>query len=110
LPGRRNIVVSRDPAYVAPGAEVTGSLDEALTLAGDTDQIFIIGGAQLYQQAMPRADRILLTEIDAEFDGDTFMPALDREVWRETSREHHPPAGDRAFSYSFVAYERESAR
>jgi dihydrofolate reductase len=106
LPGRRNIVVTRNPAYTATGADVVGSLDDALRLVGDAEQIFVIGGAQLYAAAMPRANRILLTEIDADFDGDTFMPALDRNKWRETSREVHPPTTERPFSYSFVVYER----
>lgn len=106
LPGRRNIVITRDRAYSAFGADVVGSLDDALSLAGEADEIFVIGGGQLYAEAMPRASRLLLTEIDADFEGDTFMPAPDRTQWRETSREPHPPAGDRDFGYSFVVYER----
>ena len=106
LPGRRNIVVTHDSTYSATGADVVGSLDDALLLAGDVEQIFIIGGGQLYAAAMPRASRVLLTEIDADFDGDTFMPALDRRQWHETSREDHPPTSDRSFGYSFVVYER----
>lgn len=105
LPGRRNVVVTRNRDYVAPGAEVAASLDDALKFA-NTGQVFIIGGAELYAHAMPRADQILLTEIDADFEGDTFMPPLDRLQWREVSREHHPPEQDRAFGYSFVVYER----
>ena len=106
LPGRRNIVITRDRAYTAIGADVVGSLDEALSLAGAADEIFVIGGGQLYAEAMSRASRLLLTEIEADFDGDTFMPPPDRTQWRETSREHHPPAGDRGYGYSFVVYER----
>ena len=106
LPGRRNIVITRDRAYSAIGADVVGSLDDALSVAGEADEIFVIGGGQLYAEAMPRASRLLLTEIDADFDGDTFMPAPDRTQWHETSREPHPPAGDRTFGYSFVVYER----
>ena len=106
LPGRRNVVVTRNRAYVAPGAEVVGSLDDALALLAGVDEMFVIGGGELYAQALPRADRILLTEIDADFEGDTFMPPVDPSQWRETSREQHPPSGDRAFGYSFVVYER----
>ena len=106
LPGRRNIVVTRNPAYTATGADVVDSLDDALQLAGGSEQVFVIGGAQLYAAAMPRASRVLLTEIDADFDGDTFMPALDRNKWRETSREVHPPTTGQPFSYSYVVYER----
>ena len=105
LPGRRNIVVTRNHSYVAPGADVVGSLDDALSLVGNADEVFVIGGGQLYAEAMPRASRLLLTEIDADFDGDTLMPPLDRARWRETSREDYPPTGDRLFGYSFVVYE-----
>ena len=106
LPGRRNIVVTRDHGYAATGAEVARSLDEAISLAGDAEQVFIIGGAQMYAEAMPRASRVLLTEIDADFDGDTVIPPLDPAQWHETSRQDHPPSSDRAFGYSFVVYER----
>ncbi len=106
LPGRRSIVITRNREYIAPGAEVVASLDEALALIGDMDEVFIIGGGELYAEAMPRADRILLTEIDADFEGDTFLPALDPARWREKSREQHPAANERAFNYSFVIYER----
>ncbi len=92
--------------YTATGADVVGSLDDALKVAGDVKQIFVIGGAQLYASALPRARRVLLTEIDADFDGDTTMPALDRTQWRETGRETHAPTSERPFAYSFVVYER----
>ncbi len=106
LPGRRNIVVTRNRAYTAIGAEVVDSFDNALIQVGNVEQVFVIGGAQLYAAAMPRASRVLLTEIDADFDGDTFMPALDRKQWHETGREDHPPTSERPFGYSFVVYER----
>lgn len=106
LPGRHNIVVTRNRAYKATGADVVASFDDALKVAGDVDQIFVIGGAQLYASAMPHARRVLLTEIDADFDGDTHMPALDRTQWRETGRETHGPTSERPFAYSFVVYER----
>ena len=106
LPGRRNIVVTRRQGYAAAGAEVVSSLDDALARAGDVTDVFVIGGGELYAQALPRADRLFLTEIDADFDGDTFFPAVERSAWREASRETHPPEPDRPFSYSFVVYER----
>ena len=106
LPGRRNIVVTRNRAYLAPGAEVAGNIDEALSLARDASQVFVIGGSELFAQTMPRARRLLVTEIDADFEGDTFMPAPDRTQWRQTSREDHPPTAERPFAYSFVVYER----
>lgn len=106
LPGRRNVVVTRNRQLVAPGAEAVASLDEALTQTGDADEIFIIGGGELYAQALPRAHRLLLTEIDAEFEGDAFFPVFDRSQWLETSRERYLPTQDQPFRYSFVVYER----
>ena len=106
LPGRRSVVVTRDRAFAAAGAEIVHSLDEAIALCRDSDEIFVIGGAQLYADALPRADRLLLTEIDAEFDGDTFLPAPSAEHWSEASREHHAPADNRSFAFDFVDYRR----
>lgn len=106
LPGRRSIVVTRDPGFVAAGAETASSLDAALARCAGAEEIFVIGGAQLYSAAMPCADRLLITELDADFEGDTFMPAPDAAHWRETQREPHPPAGDRTYSFAFVSYER----
>jgi dihydrofolate reductase len=108
LPGRRNIVVSRDPAFVAPGVEVVASLDEALLRTQDATEVFVIGGAQLYAAALPRADRLLITEIDHDFDGDTTLPAPDAAHWREAVRDHHPPAPERPFAVDYVEYVRRS--
>lgn len=110
LPGRRSIVVSRNGSYVAPGAEVVSDLEEGLARCAEATEAFVIGGAELYRLAMPRADRLLVTEIDADFDGDVHLPAIDRGVWRETAREHHAQTGDRAFSFDFVTYERAGSR
>ena len=106
LPGRQNLVVSRDAALAAPGAEVAPSLDEALALAHLPLPVFCIGGAELYALALPRADLLYLTEIARDFDGDVRFPAFDRGEWREAAREPHvapPPDG---FPYAFVTYER----
>ena len=81
-------------------------MNDALSLVGDASQVFVIGGSELFAEAMPRADRLMLTEIDDDFDGDTFMPAPDPARWRETRREDHPATTERPFSYSFVVYER----
>lgn len=105
LPGRRNIIITRNRNYAAPGTEVAATLGDALEMVSEPEA-FVIGGAQIYAEAFPRAHRLLLTEIDAEFDGDTFFPAFDRNKWRETRREQHPPTDERAFGYSFVTYER----
>ena len=106
LPGRRSVVVTRDRSFAAAGAEVVHSLDEAVALCSDSDEIFVIGGAQLYAEALPRADRLLLTEIHADFEGDTFMPAAAAEDWAEAGREHHPPSDQRAFGFDFVDFRR----
>lgn len=104
LPGRHNIVVTRNPDYQAPGADVAHSLDEAIKLgAGDT-ALFIIGGAELYAQALPLAQRLELTEIDAEIDGDAYFPAFDRTQWIETKRE--AGTSGEGLAYAFVTYER----
>jgi len=106
LPGRRSIVVTRDRSFAAAGAEVVHSLDEAIARCSDADEVFVIGGSQLYAEALPRADRLLLTEIDADFDGDTFLPAPAATQWLEVSRERHPPVPERPFAFDFVDYRR----
>ena len=106
LPGRRSIVVTRDRSFAAAGAEVVHSFEDAVALCSDTDEIFVIGGAHLYADALPRADRLLLTEIDADFDGDTFLPAPAATQWLEASRERHPPVPERPFAFDFVDYRR----
>ena len=104
LPGRLNIVISRNPAYQAPGATLAGSIDEAIRCAGEAKEIFVIGGEELYRQAMPRADRLYLTEIDAEFSGDAFFPEVSEQEWQEVSR--RAQEGDALPAFSFVTYQR----
>ncbi|HJW50596.1 MAG TPA: dihydrofolate reductase [Burkholderiaceae bacterium] len=106
LPGRRSMVVTRNPAFAAPGAEVVASLEAALALCADAAEVFVIGGAELYRLALPRADRLLITEIDHDFEGDTYLPAPDPLRWREVARDHHGPTADRAFSVDYVDYAR----
>jgi dihydrofolate reductase len=105
LQGRRNIVVSRNPAFQADGIEVVTSLHEALTKC-ERDDVFVIGGAALYTEAIPRVSRIFLTEVDASPDGETFFPQLDPDQWRETSRERREADEKNAHSVSFVVLER----
>lgn len=106
LPGRLNIVVTRRSDFAAPGAVVVNSLEAALKHASaGAEEAAIIGGAQLYVEALPIADIIYLTEIKAVFDGDTFFPKWERSEWREVSREDH--AGNP--SYSFVRLERKTS-
>jgi dihydrofolate reductase len=101
LPGRENIVVTRDRNFHAEGARVAHSFEDAIALAGDAAEIAVIGGAEIYRAALPRARRIYLTEIHAAFEGDASMPSFDLAHWRETARENH--AGEPA--YSFVTLE-----
>ena len=88
LPGRTTIVVTRDPAWSADGVLVAHSLKEALTIAGDAE-VFVAGGATVYEAALPYADAQLVSEVDLEPEGDTFYPRVDTEVWTEVSREPH---------------------
>jgi len=97
LPGRRNVVVTRNPGWHAPGAETAESLDAALALLADAPKVFVIGGAEIYAIALPHATELVLTEIDATLDGDTFFPEWDRTRFVETAREARP-------GYSFVTY------
>jgi dihydrofolate reductase len=106
LPGRTNIVVTRQAGFAAPGCIVAASLDAALAAAGAAEEVFVIGGAEIYRLAFERADRVYLTLIDAAFEGDATFPALDPAFWREAEHENHPPAGDRTFGFAFLRYER----
>ncbi|SAL54896.1 dihydrofolate reductase [Caballeronia peredens] len=108
LPGRRNIVVSRDATRRYDGCDVVTSLDAALALE-PADEAFLIGGAQLYRDAIARADKMIITEIDADFDGDTHFPAPDPARWREVSRETHRAAAPNTFDFAFVTYARIGA-
>jgi len=100
LPGRRNLVVTRDAGYAAAGAETAASLEAALQrVAGDT-RVFVIGGAQLYAQALAQADELVLTEIDADLQGDAHFPAWDRQAFVETSREAHVGADGTRFAFA----------
>ena len=107
LPGRRNVVLSRDPGWRAAGAERAGSLDEALGLVDGAPRVFVIGGADVYAAALPIADDLLLTEIDADVDGDTVFPPFDATDFEETSRERL--VSEAGVPLSFVTYTRRVA-
>jgi dihydrofolate reductase len=109
LPGRRNIVVTRDPQWRADGAEAAPSLDAALALAAAAEKAFVIGGGELYREAIAHADELVLTEIARDFDGDAHFPAWDRSRFRETSREVHCAAAPNNFDFAFVTYRRSDA-
>lgn len=104
LSERRNVVVTRNPEWRAEGAERAGSIEEALRQLGDEPHVFVIGGAEVYAVALPYADELVLTEVDAEIDGDTFFPAWDRHAFEEISRE--PSIAADGTRLSFTRYVR----
>ena len=106
LPGRHNIVITRDPDYRAEGCSVVHSLEEALQAASDSDEIMVIGGAQLYEQLLARADRLYLTLVHAEVEGDARFPEFDSGEWQEASREDFHADDKNEFDYSFVVLDR----
>ena len=106
LPGRRNIVVTRNTGFPAAGAEIVGSLDAAWHAAADADEVFVIGGGQLYAEAMPAADRIYVTEIGENFEGDTHFPDIDPAEWTQTLLGEHAPDERNAHRLRFLLLER----
>ncbi len=108
LPGRPHIVVSRNRDYQATGATVVHSLEEAIQAAGQADELMIVGGANLYAQAMSHARRMYLTLIDADVQGDAWFPVFDMDEWRETARETHRADEHNPFGYQFITLEKQS--
>jgi dihydrofolate reductase len=106
LPGRRNLVISRNRDYSAPGCEVVHSLDDAIAACRGAREIFVIGGAELYRESLPRAHRLEITEIRAGFEGDATFPEVTQGQWRETAREIHSDEAGIPFRYDFARYER----
>jgi dihydrofolate reductase len=106
LPGRLNIVVTRDPAYAAPGATVVHSLDEAWRAAGDAAEVSIIGGSAIFAETLPIADRIHLTQVDADVEGDTWFPEFDRSQWVSREVERHECDERHAYPFRIVVLER----
>jgi dihydrofolate reductase len=108
LPGRENIVVTRTPGYEADGAAIASSLEAALAMCAGEPVAFVIGGTQLFQEALPIAAGMVLTEIQRDYEGDTWFPKWDRAQWKESQREAHTaPDGTR---FDFVLYERKSEK
>ena len=106
LPNRRNVVLSRQEGLQIENAEVYPTLEEALSQCKDED-CFIIGGASVYAQALPLADRLFITEVDdTTKEADTFFPEIDKETWKVVAREDFPTDEKHAYPYSFVDYER----
>jgi len=106
LPGRTNIVISRSAAFTAEGAVAVPSLDEALKSAKGDDEAFIVGGALIYELALPVADRMYLTLIDQEFDADTFFPPFDEDEWVQIERQDNLPDDENRWPYSFTTWEK----
>lgn len=104
LPGRHNIVITRQPGYSAPGATVVGSVAAALVACANEATTFVIGGAEIYAQTLPIAQRMELTEVHAEVNGDTHFPPFNRNEWCETMRE--PRGSATELAYDFVSYQR----
>ncbi len=105
LPGRRNIVLSRGAPIPVPDVETVASLEAALALCGDAE-IMVIGGAQIYASVLPLAQRIYLTQVHAQPEGDAWFPVLDLAQWQEVAREARPADARNAFDLSFVTLER----
>jgi dihydrofolate reductase len=108
LPNRTNIVVTRTKDFNAPNCLVVNSIEEGLALAKQANQneIFIIGGSEIYALGLPMAERLYLTEIDAIIDGDTYFPEINKSEWREVSRKHHEADSRHAYAFDFVIYEK----
>ena len=106
LPGRTSVVVTRNADYAPPGVMVVNSLEKAILVCADDAEIFVIGGAEIYRQAISFADRIYLTKIDADISGDTHFPEFDSNSWLETERISHAPDEKNAYSYHFVVHDR----
>jgi len=107
LQGRTNIVITRDAAYRRDGVTVVKSLDEALAAAAAADEIMIAGGAEIYAQSLPLAQRLYLTEIHLRPEGDTYFPVFDRARWKEVKREFHPALPGETCDYTITVLERK---
>lgn len=107
LPNRKNIVVTRQENFNAPGCTVVNSLEKGIELAKETneEEVFNIGGAELFALGMPHTQRIYLTEIQTELPGDTYFPEVNKSDWQEISRRHHPADERHAYAFDFVVYE-----
>jgi len=105
LPNRRNIIITRQQIEIA-GCEVVNSLQAALDLCRDHKEVFIVGGAEIYKQAMPLTDRIYLTIVHENFEADTYFPEISKEIWKETERADHEADEKNPLSFSFITLER----
>lgn len=109
LPGRRNIVITRNPEWSAPGVETASTLEDALDRVAGAEEAMVIGGAEIYARAIGYADRIELTEVHAAPEGDTLFPSFDRSAWREAAREEVPVQGEGP-AFAFVTLRRKNRK
>lgn len=109
LPGRQHIILTHDPEYRAdhPGCSVVNSMDQALEAAGEANTIYIIGGGEIYRQALPLATKIELTRVHGTFPADTFFPAFDRENWELKDSRRHPADAEHAYPFTYETYVRK---
>lgn len=107
LPNRRNIIVSRNPELKIDGADVVSSIADALQLIANEKEAFIIGGGEIYKQAWTMADKLYLTRVHTEKEGDTVIPAISPDEWKEESCESHSSDEKHPFGYSFIIYSRK---
>ncbi len=108
LPERRNIVITRNPDYVATGCNVVASPEAAMELSSDVDEVMVIGGGQVYAGFLPLADRVYLTRVHADVTGDTLFPALDDDEWQLVASEAHASDAEHRYGFEFLVYERQS--
>ena len=106
LANRRNVVISRDPSFQPRGVIVVPSLEEALALGATEEEVFVIGGGEIFRLALPRADRLYLTLVQARVEGDTWFPPFDLATWALEEEEQHPADEKHAYSFSFRRYRR----
>ena len=107
LPGRRNIIISRNPGYSAEGIETYSSLEEALKATQSDDEVMVIGGMSLYQQTLPLADRLYMTLVHTNVEGDAWFPEFDLQRWHETERHDFPADEKNPHSYSFIVLDKQ---
>lgn len=115
LPGRTNIVITRNPDYASAGIHVVASMDQALALAEQqalidgSEEVLVIGGAEIYQQALQQADRLYVTQVHAVIEGDASFPEINMDLWEELGREDFFADGPNPYDYSFVIYQRKGS-
>ena len=109
MPNRINIIITRDNDYKVEGCIVVHSIDEALKAAGNVEEVMVIGGSQIYKEFLPKANRIYLTKIDAEVEGDTYFPEFEIEGWKEVSYEEHERDAENEYDYAFIVLEKKTS-